>query len=109
MLALGLCILSRIQSKEEKTKAVLVASSVVFCIPTPYIHHPTTGSFRDSPPEDRLLAAMKKNDVIAIIVIILFLVLAGVAFGIATLVHQFRRQTDGSHSGSSGSSSSSDG
>jgi hypothetical protein len=52
---------------------------------------------------------MKKNDVIAIIVIILFLVLAGVAFGIATLVHQFRRQTDGSHSGSSGSSSSSDG
>ncbi|CAI6097989.1 unnamed protein product [Clonostachys chloroleuca] len=118
-------IFSRIQSKEEKSKPVLVAilwSSAFLhrtSIPPPrahpatplqrtvywLIHDSTSASIHGRHTHT---AAMKKNDVIAIIVIILFLVLAGVAFGIATLVHQFRRQTDGSHSGSSGSSSSSE-
>ncbi|CAH0016456.1 unnamed protein product, partial [Clonostachys rhizophaga] len=117
---------------EEKSKAVLVAilwssaflhrtfitpprahsatplQSTVYwllCFLSSQIHDSTSASIHGRHTQT---AAMKKNDVIAIIVIILFLVLAGVAFGIATLVHQFRRQTDGSHSGSSGSSSSSD-
>ncbi|KAF6836651.1 hypothetical protein CMUS01_05306 [Colletotrichum musicola] len=48
---------------------------------------------------------VKQNDVIAIIVIVLFVVLAGVAFGIYRLVH-VARQSMSVTSGSSSSSSS---
>ncbi|KAK6856309.1 hypothetical protein PG995_008460 [Apiospora arundinis] len=55
-----------------------------------YIHlssiPPTPGAFA------RTTAVMKRNDVIAIIIIILFLVLALVSFGIYRLVHMARTQ-----------------
>ncbi|KAF5508220.1 Chromo domain-containing protein 2 [Colletotrichum fructicola] len=52
----------------------------------------------------RCLPMVKQNDVIAIIVIVLFIVLAGVAFGIYRLVH-VARQSMSVTSGSSSSSS----
>ncbi|KAK7743971.1 hypothetical protein SLS62_010386 [Diatrype stigma] len=50
------------------------------------------------------VAAMKENDVIAVIIIILFLVLALIAFGIYRLVHMVRTQgsVTTSSTGSSG-------
>lgn len=48
---------------------------------------------------------MKENDVIAIIIIILFIVLALIAFGIYRLVHIARSQGTITSTSSSGSSS----
>ena len=48
---------------------------------------------------------VKRNDAIAIIIIVLFIVLAGVAFGIWRLVHVARRSMSVTSESSSGSSS----
>ena len=60
--------------------------------------------FHSANSVDRIAAVMKRNDVIAIIIIILFLVLALVSFGIYRLVHMARNQGTVTSS-SSGSSS----
>ncbi|KAK4220017.1 hypothetical protein QBC37DRAFT_367625 [Rhypophila decipiens] len=49
---------------------------------------------------------MKQNDVIAVIVIVLFIILALIAFGIYHLVSVARRNMHGTVTSSSGSSSS---
>ena len=51
---------------------------------------------------------MKQNDVIAVIIIILFIVLAGIAFGIYHLVSVARRNMHGTVTSSSDSSTSGD-
>lgn len=51
-------------------------------------------------------AIMKENDVIAIIIIILFIVLALIAFGIYRLVHMARNQGSITTTSSTGSSES---
>lgn len=54
------------------------------------------------------VAAMKENDAIAVIIIVLFVVLALVAFGIYRLVSIARANMRGTVTGSSESSSSED-
>ena len=49
---------------------------------------------------------VKKNDAIAIIIIVLFIILALVAFGIWSLVHRARREMSVTSTSSSGSTES---
>ncbi|KAI0403265.1 hypothetical protein F4802DRAFT_599234 [Xylaria palmicola] len=56
-----------------------------------------------SAPETKKPTMVKENDVIAIIIIILFIVLAAIAFGIYRLVHVARNQGSLMSTSSSGS------